>query len=350
MSVDNSDSEGPRQVTVSDARLQPTATNKSSNSGSSHGTQLDQNSTSQPNASKGTQSAPLHGLTCKAPLGTGDHQAANLPVFQQSTTSPVLVESTLYHANSPYKSTLIGGRENPGDNNNSTTVVKKPANNLITDCEDFMDIDESGATTAVRTISDVRNQPFLTSPAHSENRPPAATQYPNNYIMEGSNFSHVDNPSITRCCTSSPECTCTGCLEAQILQTLQLANKQLQTAIINRNNEEISELTKVIDRCFDWLKSLKTRGVDVSDVHLGCVILNFNCESPEALDTLWQRWITGQLTSELQEIFLPLFEMQYPNSKVSLVTRMCSHQYLRYRKRLTAETGKNSGRFRASIH
>ena len=299
--------------------------------------QQNQNSTLQADALKATQSAPSHDSTYKA-LGMGDHQPVNVGAIQQSTTFPVLVESTSYHINSPYKSTSFGDGDKYGDNNNNTTIVKKPANSLTTGCGEAMEIDEPGATALCRPVSQFRNYQFQTGPYHSENHPPETTQYPHNYVVEGSNFAQVGN-AVTRSCPSSPDCECTVCLEAQILQTLKIANKKLQMAIISGNGEEASNLTKVIDRCFDWLHFLKTRGIDNCDVHLGCVILNFNCESPEALDILWKRWITGQLTSELQAIFLPLFEMQYPNSKVSIVTKMCSHQYLRYWKKLAAEKG-----------
>ena len=282
------------------------------------------------NARKGAQSSPSHDFTYTT-LGLDD---TNLPDFQQNT-APVLVESTSYHVNSPYK---LSSFDAGGKYDESIITAKKIPNNL-TDCEDAMDTGEPGATALSHPLSDFSNYLFMTDPFHSENCPPVTAQYPHNCIKEGSNFGTRTENAATRRCPSSAECFCTGCLEAQIFQTLQLANKKLQMSIVGGSSEDVSNLIKVIDRCFDWLNFLKTRGTDNFDVRLGCVILSFNCDSPEALDFLWQRWITGQLTSELQEIFLPLFEMQYPNSKVSIITRMCSHQYLRYRNKLVAEKG-----------
>ena len=146
----------------------------------------------------------------------------------------------------------------------------------------------------------------------------------------------IDLP-IKHCCPVYPNCECAKTMEAQMMVTFQLANKRLQMALQNGTKEDITYFEGLMDKCSVWLNSWKTRGIDNNNVQEGSVILSFTCTSREALNTLWKSWITGQLKSDLEGMFLPLFESQYPHANVSIVTQMCSHQYLRYWEQLVTE-------------
>ena len=148
----------------------------------------------------------------------------------------------------------------------------------------------------------------------------------------------ADSKVLDRCSTS-PKCMCTIRLEKQILDTLELANQKLQESVQAGNIQEASDYARLVDLCFGWLKSLREQGICGCGVRQGCVLLSFKCESTNALDTLWHRWLSGQLKSELEEIFMPAFRLSEPDTKVIISVRMCSHQYLHYWSKLSSTTG-----------
>ena len=154
-------------------------------------------------------------------------------------------------------------------------------------------------------------------------------------------FSTPDNATLPQC--QSPNCTCITELEVRIYRIMKTAFERLDVSTEQGNLEEASSWTCVINECFSWLERLKTAGVVPCGVRRGCVLLNVICKNREALDILWNRWVTGTIKLQLEEIFIPFFESEYPQPKVNIEIRICSHQYLRYWEKLDGEKGKSFG-------
>ena len=142
-------------------------------------------------------------------------------------------------------------------------------------------------------------------------------------------------------CILSPNCKCMSELEAEIFQAMEIAVKQLKMHTLQGNWGEVSYCKELINECFSWLKLLRDTGVVADDVREGCVLLNLKCESVEALDSLWYRWTTGELKTGLEQIFLPFFAWQYPRYQATFMISICSHQYLRYWRKLNAQKRKS---------
>ena len=147
-------------------------------------------------------------------------------------------------------------------------------------------------------------------------------------------FQTLDPPTSPLC--QSLNCTCITELEARTHRIMKTAFERLDASTEQGNLEEASYWTLVINECFSWLERLKRVGVVPCGVRRGCVLLNVICTSREALDILWNRWVTGTIKLQLEEIFIPFLESEYSQSKVNIEIRICSHQYLRYWAKLDA--------------
>ena len=163
-------------------------------------------------------------------------------------------------------------------------------------------------------------------------------QYPHNPSVSNQANDVTENNTL-QCCHSSPEDRCTSHMAAQIHDIFEIAHVRPQKVTVSGNLQESPMYRPVVNDCIALLKSLKSLDIDNEYVHKGCVILGFTCKNTKALDVLWRQWITGQLKTQLEDIFLPFFQSQYPHSTVRIVVRMCSHQYLRYWKKLATEKG-----------
>ena len=131
-------------------------------------------------------------------------------------------------------------------------------------------------------------------------------------------------------------------LENKMFEVCISAAEKLQKAVQNENHEDIACFTEVIDKCYKWLSMPTDRGCTLGNVENGSILLSFICETTEALGFLWKYWITGQMESDLETVFSPLFVSQYPHCKITLQVRICSHQYLRYWTKLDARRGEST--------
>ena len=131
-------------------------------------------------------------------------------------------------------------------------------------------------------------------------------------------------------------------LEHKMLDVCISATEKLDKTLQEENREDIAYFSQIIETWHKWLSTRTNRGSTLGSVKNGSILLGFICETTEALDFLWNDWITGQMKSELEEVFSPLFVSQYPNWKITLQVRICSHQYLRYWTKLDARRSEST--------